>query len=170
MQEISVATDAQRQARLLDLAAMDASQKAADQKGKRANVDFTQVTTKGWNRLRELISKNPAAAKTYCFLASHVNGQENAVVCSQQLIADETKTSIATVKRHLAYLEGVRAIVRLKIQGGACAYCLDPEEIWRYWGGAQRFAAFNTKTLVSKSANKIAERQMKLMFSPPEKP
>ena len=164
MQEISVATDAERRARLSDFAGDDADQKARNGAAKRTNVDFTQVTPKGWARVEDLIDKNPAAAKTFVFLARHVNGQENAVVCSQQLIADETKTSLSTVKRHLDFLENVGAIVRLKIQGGACAYCLDPQEIWRYWANAKKYAAFNTRTLVSKRENKLADRQMRLLF------
>ena len=164
MQEISVRDDDERRSRMLDMAGMDSDDRSRDRQAKRANAGFTQVSSKGWARITDLIAKNPQAAKTYCFLAEHVSGETNAVTVSQETLAEATGTSVATIRRHTQDLEAMRAIVRIRVGPGTYAYCLDPEEIWRYWGNAKKFAAFNTKTLVSKKANAVAARQMKMLF------
>ena len=87
MQEISVQDDDERRSRLLDLAGIASDQKVRDRQAKRANAGFTQVSTKGWARITELISRNPQVAKTYCFLAAHVSGETNAVTVNQETLA-----------------------------------------------------------------------------------
>ena len=168
MQEISVKDDDERLSRMLDLAGMASDQKVRDRQAKRANAGFTQVSTKGWARITELISRNPQVAKTYCFLAAHVSGETNAVTVNQETLAEATDTSVSTIYRHTKELEAIGALVRIRVGPGTYAYCLDPEEIWRYWGNAKKFAAFNTKTLVSKKANAVVARQMKMLFGTPD--
>ena len=55
------------------MAGMDSDDRSRDRQAKRANAGFTQVSSKGWARITDLIAKNPQAAKTYCFLAEHVS-------------------------------------------------------------------------------------------------
>lgn len=164
VREIDVTNDPERYSRGLDWTGMANDQVARDKQAKRSNAGFTQVSNKGWARITDLIAKNPQAARTYCFLAQHVSGEINAVTVSQETLAEATGTSVSTIKRHTKELEDMRALIRLRVGPGTYAYCLDPEEIWRYWGNAKKFAAFNTKTLVSKKANAVVARQMKMLF------
>lgn len=168
MREIDVTNDHERFSRGLDRAGMANDQVVKDRQAKRSNAGFTQVSGKGWARITDLIAKNPQAARTYCFLAEHVAGEINAVTVSQETMAEATGTSVSTIKRHTKELEEMRALVRLRVGPGTYAYCLDPEEIWRYWGNAKKHAAFNTRTLVSKKANVVAARQMKMLFGTPD--
>ena len=83
---------------------------------------------------------------------------------NQETLAEATDTSVSTIYRHTKELEAIGALIRIRVGPGTYAYCLDPEEIWKFWGNAKKFAAFNTKTLVSKKANAVAARQMKMLF------
>lgn len=65
---------------------------------------------------------------------------------SQETLAEATGTSVATIRRHTQELEAMRATLRIRVGPGTYAYRLDPEETWRYWGNAKKFAAFNTKS------------------------
>ena len=97
MREISVQNDVERHSRTLDIAGMDSDQRVRDRQAKRANAGFTQVSTKGWARITELISKNPQVAKTYCFLASHVSGETNAVTVNQESGAVAASSAVMLV-------------------------------------------------------------------------
>ncbi len=166
MTEISVTTDAGRQARLADLAAVDRDVVAQAEEARRANRDFVQVYPKGWRRLQNLIKANPAAARVYAFLAEHIDGSCGAVVVSQEVLAHALGVHEITVRRNTKLLEELGALVRVRVGSGVYAYGLDPTEIWRSWDDRKDEAVFTTRTLVRKSdrANSEVRRRLKLML------
>ena len=55
------------------------------------NSRFTQVSPKGWERVRELLTdkQGVAALRLYSFLAEHIDPSCGAVVADQQFLADK---------------------------------------------------------------------------------
>ncbi len=71
------------------------------------NSRFTQVSPKGWERVRELLkdSQGISALKLYSFLAEHIDPTCGAVVADQQFLAEKLGVSRSTIIRWLNYLE-----------------------------------------------------------------
>lgn len=160
-----VATDEARNLRRMELDAEDREAALQREQAKR-NTGFSQVYAKGWQRLQSLIQKNPAAARVYAFLAEHIDGVAGAVVVSQDVMAAALGVHEVTIRRQTKYLEGIGALVRIKVGTGVYAYALDPEEIWKSWDSEKESAAFVTRTLVKKADKQNAEvrRKLKLML------
>ncbi|SSK10745.1 helix-turn-helix domain-containing protein [Klebsiella pneumoniae] len=144
MQQITVATDAQR--RMLN-----------------RSSDLTQVYPLGWKRIIELAKGNAGAFGLYSFFAENIDPTCGAVVCDQQFLADKMNVNRRTISRWLSYLEENRALVRIPVAGKVCAYALDPHEVWKGYDNAKDYAAFVTKTLVNKDGD--IRRRIMSMFS-----
>ncbi|MGL5637671.1 MAG: helix-turn-helix domain-containing protein, partial [Bacteroidales bacterium] len=129
------------------------------------NSRFTQVSPKGWERVRELLmdKQGIAALKLYSFLAEHIDPSCGAVVADQQFLADKLNVSRSTIIRWLNYLENKNALVRIPVAGKVCAYALDPHEVWKGYNSSKGYAAFVTKTLVNKDGD--IQRRIIAMFS-----
>lgn len=150
-------------------AARRREQQANDQRQdgqRRENRDFVQVYKLGWQRLQALMASNPQAARLYALLAEHIDGT-GAVVATRDVLAEMLGVSTKTISRHAKALEDVRALVRVPLQGGVYAYCLNPEEVWRAYDSGKPHAAFHTKTLVStrdKSAG-VVKRRLRVLLN-----
>jgi len=168
---MDVVTDADRRVRLAELRAGDRDQEAAAEAAKR-NEGFVQVYDKGWERIRALIQANPQAARLYAYFAQYIDPACGAVVASQELLAEELGVSRRTIVRHVAYLENVGALVKIKVGGVVWAYALDPTEVWRSWDDKKATAAFITRTLVKRQdrANGHVKRRLMVMLGQPEIP
>jgi CRP-like cAMP-binding protein len=127
------------------------------------NKGFTQVYSKGWQRVRELSKGNAGAAGLYAFFAEHIDPTCGAVVCDQQFLAEQMGVNRSTISRWLKYLESENALIRIPVAGRVCAYALDPYEVWKGYDNAKSYAAFITKTLVNKDGE--IKRRIMAMFS-----
>lgn len=129
------------------------------------NSKFTQVSPKGWERVRELLmdKQGISALKLYSFLAEHIDPSCGAVVADQQFLADKMNVSRTTIIRWLNYLESKNALVRIPVAGKVCAYALDPHEVWKGYNTTKDYAAFKTKTLVNTDGD--IKRRIMAMFS-----
>ncbi|ECJ6654174.1 helix-turn-helix domain-containing protein [Salmonella enterica subsp. enterica serovar Enteritidis] len=129
------------------------------------NSRFTQVSPKGWERVRELLmdKQGISALKLYSFLAEHIDPSCGAVVADQQFLADKMNASRTTIIRWLNYLESKNALVRIPVAGKVCAYALDPHEVWKGYNTTKDYAAFRTKTLVN--TDRDIKRRIMAMFS-----
>ena len=130
----------------------------------RKNSKFTQVSPKGWERVRELLTdkQGVAALRLYSFLAEHIDQSCGAVVADQQFLADQLNVSRTTIIRWLNYLESKNALVRIPVAGKVCAYALDPHEVWKGYNTSKNYAAFLTKTLVNHDGD--IKRKIMAMF------
>jgi len=129
------------------------------------NKDFAQIYSEGFDRIKSLIIKNPSAARLYVFLAEQIEPGTGAVVASQELLAEELAVTTRTIRRLVQVLEDEGAIVKIKLGAGSiCAYCLNPEEIWRSWNTQKKYAAFNTRTLAKKGDNDDVKQKLKVLF------
>ena len=162
--EFSVSTSEERLQRFMQLV-KDKLDEDTREKETKKNKNFTQVYEKGFERISDLINKNPSAAKLYIFLARHIEPGTGAVVASQELLAEELKVSTRTIRRISKNLEEEGAIIRIRLGAGSIyAYCLDPEEIWKSWNGSKEYAAFRTKTLARKKDNGDVKRSLMVMI------
>ena len=151
----------QRRMREIDLErAKEAQERREDQK----NSKFTQVSPKGWERIRELSKdkQGVAAIALYSFLAEHIDPTCGAVVAEQQFLADKLNVSRSTIKRWLNYLEAKNAVVRIPVAGNFCSYSLDPHEEWKGYNSSKGYAAFVSKTLVNVDGD--VQRRIVAMF------
>ena len=129
------------------------------------NSRFTQVSPKGWERVRELLTdkQGVAALRLYSFLAEHIDPSCGAVVADQQFLADKMGVNRSTIIRWLNYLESKNALVRIPVAGKVCAYALDPHEVWKGHNTSKDYSAFVTKTLVNNDGD--IKRRIMSMFS-----
>lgn len=129
------------------------------------NSRFTQVSPKGWERVRELLmdKQGVTALRLYSFLAEHIDPSCGAVVADQQFLADKMGVNRSTIIRWLNYLESKNALVRIPVAGKVCAYALDPHEVWKGYNTSKDYAAFVTKTLVNNDGE--IQRKIMAMFS-----
>ena len=129
------------------------------------NSRFTQVSPKGWERVRELLTdkQGVAALRLYSFLAEHIDPSCGAVVADQQFLADKMGVNRSTIIRWLNYLESKNALVRIPVAGKVCAYALDPHEVWKGYNTSKDYSAFVTKTLVNNDGD--IKRRIMSMFS-----
>jgi hypothetical protein len=162
MEQLTVATDAQRSIRQHELAA-EAQEEQKNLEELRKNRGFTQVYPLGWKRLIELAKGNSGAFGLYSFLAEHIDPTCGAVVCDQTFLATKLGVNRRTISRWLSYLEDKRALVRIPVAGRVCAYALNPHEVWKGYDNAKEYAAFVTKTLVNKDGD--IKRRLMAMFS-----
>lgn len=117
------------------------------ERSRRENRNFVQVYPLGWARIHMLAATDPTALRLYAWLAENI-GENGALVAEQSVIAEALRVSTKTVQRKTAFLEEQRALVRIRLQGGVFAYCLNPEEVWRAYDEGKPLAAFNTRTIV----------------------
>ena len=162
--ELSISSTEERLQRFMQLIRdkLDEDKKTRETK---KNKDFVQVYEKGFQRISDLINKNPSAAKLYVFLAKHIEPGTGAVVASQELLAEELKVSTRTIRRLSKTLEEEGAVIRIRLGAGSIyAYCLDPEEVWKSWNTSKDYAAFTTKTLARKKDNGDIKRNLMIML------
>lgn len=143
---------------------LERSREALERREAQKNSHFTQVSPKGWERIRELSrdKQGVAAISLYSFLAEHIDPSCGAVVAEQQFLADKLNVSRSTIKRWLKYLESKNAIVKIPVAGNVCAYALDPHEVWKGYNSSKGYAAFVSKTLVNFDGN--IQRRIVAMF------
>ncbi|ECP9932065.1 helix-turn-helix domain-containing protein [Salmonella enterica] len=143
----------------------DVEKERREHEDAKKNSKFTQVSPKGWERVRELLmdKQGISALKLYSFLAEHIDPSCGAVVADQQFLADKMDVSRTTIIRWLNYLESKNALVRIPVAGKVCAYALDPHEVWKGYNTTKDYAAFITKTLVNTDGD--IKRRIMAMFS-----
>lgn len=165
MNETSVATPEERLMRFLELME-ERKREEEESKETKKNRGFVQLYGSGFERIKSLIeAKQPTALKLYIFLAEHMESGTGAVVASQQLLAEELKVSVRTIKTVSKYLEDIGAIIRIRLGAGTVyAYCLDPSEVWKSWDNSKKYAAFNTKTLAREKDNGDIKRRLMIML------
>lgn len=136
-----------------------------DDEEAKKNRGFVQVYSAGWKRLQNLMKTNPNAARLYALLAEHIDGS-GVVVAAQGVLAEMLEVSEKTIQRRTQELETAGAIVRIRVGGGVYAYALHPEEVWKAWDSSKEYAAFYSKTLVSKkgAGGDIIARKLQVMI------
>jgi hypothetical protein len=162
--DITVSTTEQRLQRFMELVDERLNEEK-ESKNRKKNKNFTQMYSKGFDRVIAIIEEYPLAAKLYMFLAKHIEPGTGAVVASQQLLADELNVSVRSIQRATKWLDESSIVLRIKLGAGSIyAYCLDPDEVWKSWNTTKKYAAFNTKTLAREKDNGNIKRRLQILL------
>lgn len=121
---------------------------------------FAKVYPKGWDTISAL-SENPMALKLFSFIAKHCD-HLNALVCPIELLAEEFDVNERTIRRAAKWLHDRKHLTIIKV-GTANAYILDHTDIWKNYDDYKRYCVFNSRTLASKSQNKLLKTRLSHM-------
>jgi hypothetical protein len=124
---------------------------------------FVQITALGWNRFDSLAAWNGTSARLWTRLARSIDGQ-GVVVSTAVALAADIGVSPATVRRHLAHLEAVRAFVRFRLPGGMTAFAMNPNEVWSGKTTARHRAPYTTGVLGGNTVGQAALRKGNLFL------
>lgn len=148
--------------RLRDLRAQDRDREK-EREQERKNPPFIQLTKRKMPELREHLRKNPLAVEIFLFIAQHM-GRENILICSLDVLVEETKKSRASVCRAIKYLKDESLVYAVKF-GSCSGYALDGEYVWTTFHHPGRYAVFeNAKALASRSENKTIAKKLSTVF------
>lgn len=117
-------------------------------KEKPATFGWLQFEKKALKELQTLSIKSPAAMGTLMYLVNHMS-RSNALVVSQQAIADELGIKRESVNRALKHLVGHNFLEVVKA-GGASVYVVNSRVAWQGDRGA-RYAAFGADVIAFES-------------------
>lgn len=106
---------------------------------KPATYGWLQFEKKGIAELQKLAMKSPAAMGTLMYMVNHMS-RSNALVVSQQAIAEGINAKRESVNRAVRYLAEHNFIQLIKA-GGATVYVVNSRIAWQGERGA-RYAAF----------------------------
>ena len=115
--------------------------------GKLVNDEFIQMYEDHIPLLRKIIREAPQAAEMLLWLMEHMDDR-NALVISQQSLADALKCHRNTVTNHTRYLKEVKAIDTLK-SGTTSVYLINKEIAWKDSAGNKKYAKFGATVYVS---------------------
>lgn len=117
-------------------------------KDKPATFGWLQFEKKALGELTKLSMASPAAMATVMYLVNHMS-RSNAIVVSQQAIADGIGAKRETVNRALRYLVQHNFVQIIKA-GGVSVYVVNSRVAWQGDRGA-RFAAFGADVIAIES-------------------
>lgn len=109
---------------------------------------WLQLEKKAAQELQKLIKHSPVAAGTLMYLVNHMS-RSNALVVSQQAIADGVGAKRQTVNQAIRYLVEHNFIQVIKA-GGAMVYVVNSRVAWQGDRGA-RYAAFGADVIAIES-------------------
>jgi len=117
---------------------------------------FMQLSEGEMARLRMLTRLNPIAAQIFLFLMEHMN-HNNAVACSQTLLARITQRSRTTVHRAIVILKEYN-FVDVKRIGGTQVFHLNAEIMWRSYENKVKYAELIAPILLDMEENPEMEK------------
>lgn len=134
---------------------------------KRKNDKFTQVSNDGWRALMEMIPAGGAKARLFCLLAATAD-TTGAVVATQDDLATILGVSVKTISRAASELEAERKLARIRLGsgGGAYAYALNPDLIWKSYATTRGAAAFAVRAITTKSKGDEFKKRMVALLQP----
>ena len=124
---------------------------------------FTKMYAKGLHTLADLAGSK-STLRVYLFIVENC-GIENALVASQDMIAEELGISSRTVRRATLDLEAQGHIVIDKI-AHANVYILNDGEFWKTYEDHKRFSSFRAQTLVPKGKRNLKKRLTHMLGEP----
>jgi hypothetical protein len=118
------------------------------EKEKAPTFGWLQFEKKALKELQNLAMKSPAAMGTLMYMVNRMS-RSNALVVSQQVIANELKCSRVTVNGAIRYLVQHNFVQAIKA-GGASVYVVNSRVAWQGMRG-ERYAAFGADVIAMES-------------------
>ena len=121
------------------------------------NANFVQFYRNEIGSIRELIKDEPKAASLFLFLSEKMD-QENALIVSQETLAEYFEISKRTIIRQLNILKEKGFIEILK-SGTANIYLINANIAWTSYANKRDYAQFRANVLVSKTEQTYAVKE-----------
>lgn len=129
----------------------------------RKNPPFVQLTKNKIDSLRGYIRQNPLAVDIFLFIAKNM-GKDNILICSIDILMEETGKSRSTVHRAIRFLKENNVIVAVKF-GSCTGYAVDGHYVWTTFNCEGRYAVFEkARALASRSENEAVFKKLNVAF------
>jgi hypothetical protein len=116
---------------------------------KRVNANFVQLYDDTLDLIMLMTRENPMALQVFLWLVKYMDDR-NALVVSQQAIAESLKLHKNTVYLAVKYLKERSALTVLR-SSNTHVYALNAQIVWRDTADAKKFAHFDAKVYLSDS-------------------
>jgi hypothetical protein len=113
------------------------------------NDNFLQMYKDHIPVIRKVIKESPQAAEMLFWMMENMNDR-NALIVSQQALAEAMDCHRNTINNHIRYLKEMKAIYTLK-SGSSNIYYLNKEIVWQDNAHNKRFGKFGATIVVAES-------------------
>ena len=151
-EDISVATDFERQIRAKELEMSNEIKEEIEKERKKSPYSkWIQVnnSTDAYKVEDWLVANSPTAYRVFRFLASNMDNF-NAVICSYRVLQEKLGYSKATIERAIKFLREHKYIKVVRT-GGSNIYMINKALYWNSWGSNYAYAEFGAKIIISSS-------------------
>lgn len=114
---------------------------------KKVNANFVQLYDDQLDLIMLMTNENATALKIFLWLIKYMDNR-NALVVSQQTIADSLKLHRNTVYLSIKYLKDIKALAIFK-SGNTNVFALNAQIVWRGNADSKKFAHFDAKVYIS---------------------
>lgn len=114
---------------------------------KEVNNNFVQFYKDSLDFVIEATRENPTALRIFFWLVQHMDTR-NALVISQQALADTLDLGRTTIHLCTVYLKEKKALTVFK-SGNTNVYALNSQIVWQDSAEAKRYAHFDAKVYIS---------------------
>lgn len=113
------------------------------------NDNFVQLYIDKLDLIMEMMSENPTAAKVFTWLLKQMD-RRNALVISQQALAEALDVSRMTIHTSTKYLKEKKAIDVLK-SGNTNIYAVNAQIAWKADANGKKYALFDAAVYIADS-------------------
>jgi biotin operon repressor len=114
---------------------------------KKVNANFFQIYKDNVDLLIEIGQNNKTALNIFLWIAKHMDDR-NALVVSQETIAEQLKITTRTVRYAIANLKESKALTILK-SGSTNIYALNSKIVWQDDAENKKYAHFTAKVYIT---------------------
>lgn len=125
---------------------------------KRVNANFVQLYDDTLDLIMLMTKENPMALQVFLWLVKYMDDR-NALVVSQQAIAESLKLHKNTVYLAVKYLKERSALTILR-SSNTHVYALNAQIVWRDTADAKKFAHFDAKVYLSDSEQEETDQPL----------
>lgn len=116
---------------------------------KRVNANFVQLYDDNLDLIMLMTRENPTALSIFLWIVKYMDNR-NALVASQQAIADSLGLHRNTIYLAIKYLKEKSALTVLR-SSNTHIFALNAQIVWRDTAESKRFAHFDAKVYISES-------------------
>lgn len=120
------------------------------------NPPFYQFYKHSFPFVTQLMDDSPTAFRVFFFLVEHM-GDDNAVIISQNALAEALKKSKRTIQYATTYLMDRKYLATYR-SGTSNVYCLNADIVWQQTHENKKFAHFAARVYISESEQFDAAR------------
>lgn len=124
---------------------------------KKVNANFVQLYDDQLDLIMLMTNENATALKVFLWLIKYMDNR-NALVVSQQTIAESLHLHKNTIYLSIKYLKDIKALTVLK-SSNTNIFALNAQIVWRGTADSKKFAHFDAKVYIS-DLEQIEEEEM----------